>query len=175
MMSERSGGKTPPARKSLPKKPVPKRDQARADKGWSTRGWSVEEEFVAMLWWSDAGQNFLGSAIPEEQRATRTRELLKAAMTDRAFRRQLVSKTKGVLGTLGVQLGPGRSIQVVENTPGIVHVVLPRRMDAKQFEALFPEHDLKPEDLKSTVETFGVALSADFDVHWVGDQNPGDK
>jgi len=125
-----------------------------------------------MLWWSDAGLNILGSAIPVEERSAQMRDLLRLAMTNEAFRRRLRSRPADVLGRrLGLQFGAGRTLRIVENTGRDLYVVLPRRMTVSDFDTVFPEHELSDEDLRSASGVFNVAFKDNFDVHWVGDQN----
>ena len=61
-----------------------------------------------------------------EQQKTLQEQIMARAMKDDAFRQQLLSNPMGVLEReLGITLPQGMTIQVHEDTPTTVHLVLP--------------------------------------------------
>jgi hypothetical protein len=61
-----------------------------------------------------------------EQQTTLQQQIMARAMKDEAFRQQLLSNPKAVLEReLGITLPQGVIVQVHEDTPTIVHLVLP--------------------------------------------------
>jgi hypothetical protein len=51
--------------------------------------------------------------------------LLAKASTDSVFRFQLLHDTHAALASVGVKVPPGVTLKVVENSPTLVHLVLP--------------------------------------------------
>jgi Nitrile hydratase, alpha chain len=72
------------------------------------------------------------------------------ARTDASFKEELLSDPIGVLATAGVQVPKGVNIKVVENTPTLVHLVLPS----------LPQGQLSEQDLKAVAGGLQTSLTS---------------
>lgn len=65
-------------------------------------------------------------------------EVLNRAWSDPAFKARLKSDPAAVLRAAGVPLPKGMRIAVVENTPDVMHMVLPLSPDEADFDVVLP-------------------------------------
>jgi hypothetical protein len=65
-------------------------------------------------------------------------EVLNRAWSDPEFKARLKSDPAAVLRAAGVPLPKGMTIAVVENTPDVMHMVLPISPDDADFEVVLP-------------------------------------
>ena len=61
----------------------------------------------------------------QQQRAERYAQVVAKAWRDELFKQRLLGNPEAVLREHGLPLPVGRSVRVVENTPEVVHLVLP--------------------------------------------------
>ncbi|MCL6612922.1 MAG: NHLP leader peptide family RiPP precursor [Peptococcaceae bacterium] len=63
-------------------------------------------------------------------------QIIKIAQADQAFKKALVENPKGAIGQLGVQLPEDVEVKVVEESAGVVYLVLPVNPDELTDEQL---------------------------------------
>lgn len=64
---------------------------------------------------------------PEHDR--RRREVIAAAWCDQEFKERLIAQPREVLAERGIGLPEGVEVEVVENTPSKIYLVLPQKPD----------------------------------------------
>jgi hypothetical protein len=58
--------------------------------------------------------------------------IITKALKDEAFRSQLLSNPQAIVKQEGITLPPGMNVQVHENTPTTIHLVLPGKSQASE-------------------------------------------
>jgi hypothetical protein len=79
-------------------------------------------------------------------------EVIARAWRDPAFRASLKANPKKALTDAGMQIAPNLEVVLLENTPTIIHAVLPPRTDMARFQARFDAAVKRLFDMPDNVE-----------------------